>query len=804
MKKILNILSIWLLLAGLISCSEEMPSPHTLQTSATSILIELPYSESVSATRAIPTGNAIRTLDVLAFDENGKYLYRSESKSLYSIDNGKTYLYTIDIQQQDIAPNQSFVFIANLRDRVEAACTGAEGKSKEALVSQLTFIDCNWATAKTGVPMWSETAESHDVTSRVDVLDKVKLIRSVAAIEVLLNGDLNDVYGLDNFKISDVAVKDFQSEGLVAPSPENHQWDAQNNRYLISAPSIPENSAQGEGYTLSAGAPANSIKGQLFVPEFDASRASDEKQPCLLIGGYYGKGNTATKSWYKVALVKDGKYIDVLRNTQYVLNISAVTAEGFTTPEEAYANPSQNMRATLEMTTESTAGLNNVVYDASSFLATSESEIQIQGQTASTFEVLTNASGGWKIDSKPEWVNVSAAHGEKDVKAVITVTSTEASKDLRSGEMIITAGLLKLKIQVSEVKSNQITYITATAEQIINATTLGIPSSEFTLSGGVAFNGKYLYIGNSYYKRDNGVFTKRPALIVYDMETQKVVKKIEEWNFNGSKLNFEGNTTYPDAINDIVFDPKDNRLYIMRQHHAVEVFDVSNPENPVYVTRMGELLSGGQDAINKFRHSSAVGVCDRAVLVRARKVLNTYERSTITSANWQKISRKTTDDRNLLDLSDFTPRQFAADDRFKDKIWLTESGNNTFKGIYLMDVSSMDLSNQFNIYRDMREKSISLSYSPTGMAIVGNKVYLTRSNGTIDILDRNELYQAASRSIYATEEAPAPQYRSEMKDYAFGNMIKLYPGKEEETFWSCDRGKNNLVLIKVGKGTIIM
>lgn len=799
MTKLFNTLGMLLLIAWVSSCSDHMSDMKMPQTNTASIIVQMPYAEVLQTSRTIPVGNAIKTLDIMAFDESGKYLYSSASEPLYSIDGGNSYLYTIHIKDKDKAAKQSFVFIANMEDKVQEVCTGAEGKSKTEIINALVFENRNWSDGKTGLPMWSETSKAYDVTAKAGILDKVKLVRAVAAVEVLVNGDLTEVHGLDNFKLSDIILKDSESKGFVAPLTGNYTWT--DNKYTISSPSVPQESTASSEYQVSENSPVNSITGKLFIPEFSAE--GKNRYPSLLIGGYYGKGNTTEKTWYKVNLMKGGKPISVLRNTKYVLNITSVSAKGFPTEGEAYANESQNLKATLTLDYENTSGLNNVVYDASNFIAASTAEVTLNGTSAS-LELLTNADGGWTFESVPDWIKVSASSGAKDQRTSITLSSLQGTGELRSGMLVAVAGRLKLEINVIEKESNEIIYTTTTVQQIINAQNLNITTSEFILGGGTGFHDKYMYIGNSYYKKENGKFAKRPQLIVYDTETEQVVKVIEEWQFNGKTLNFEGTMEWPDAINDIVADPVDNRLYVMRRHHAVEVFDISNPAEPKYVTRMGQLMDGWKDNAIHFYHSSAVGTCQRAVLVRARKVLNTYERNTILPESFENIQCKTTDNKNMLDLGEFIPRQFAQDGTSEDKIWLTEYGNASFKGVYRIDVSSMNLSSEFYLYRDMREKQVPLDYNPTGMAIKDGYAYITQENGTIDIINMNKLNSLASRSTdTATETTVKPAVRSVVKNYTFGKMSKLYPGKEEDTFWSCDSKNNNLVLMKVGKGIII-
>ncbi|MFR9597342.1 MAG: hypothetical protein SNH79_07185 [Rikenellaceae bacterium] len=71
----------------------------------------------------------------------------------------------------------------------------------------------------------------------------------------------------------------------------------------------------------------------------------DYRRGCILL---VVRVTTGAYKYYRLDLYKDGKYIDVLPNTHYVLTITAVHSDGYDTAKEALMHPPGNIEFNLE------------------------------------------------------------------------------------------------------------------------------------------------------------------------------------------------------------------------------------------------------------------------------------------------------------------------------------------------------------------------------------------------------------------------------------------------------------------------
>lgn len=784
------------ILVAVSSCSDKQfhAGDGTGNAPNAKFLIELPYraAGNLQTKASVPaTDFLIHDLEVLAFTKGSdgelKFSYRVSADNLYTTNNGTNYLCEIPL---DIAygDEQYFVFIANMPEVVGAVVKDAEGTGKGELMEKLKFSTCDFGRSdNNGLPMWGETVSPYSATSTSSsAINKISLLRSMASIDIVVNDS--------DFRLTSVGVYDIAETGFIAPAAGNYTLE--NGVYTVLAPSVCGDTGMTQPYVVEDGiVSGNTLRGRIFVPEFSSGEEQDEQAPCLLIGGYYGKDNTTEETWYKVNITSREnnvvKAIDLLRNHRYSLNIIQVSSKGYATKEEAYNNSPENIRSELTLSADVAGGLNNVAYNGNEYLATNFAELD----TNELLEILTNAQGGWTLTQIPDWLEVSSASGSQGERAAITFSVRQQSDEKRSASLLLSAGRLQLQIVVNE-NSGVSTYLSAKATKVITPGMLGYNDiSKFTLGGGIALHGNYLYAANSYHEIKNNSFTHKPELIVYDLNQNKTVKKISEWERNGEKLDFSGSTQWPDIIDDIAVDESQKRLYVMRRQSCIEVFDINDPVNPVYVTRIGKLLETVDDDY-RLANSSAVGISDKYVLVRTAGAINTYDKSVITSQKWQNIKAKTSN-RNSMPNLKYCIRQFATDPQTQ-KIYLTEYGDNSFMGVYALDLSGVDKIGGAEAYQwhEVREWSILIDFHPTGMAFAGEKVYFTTSEGELKMFGRSILSPQTRAGSDATATIG-------VEGYQFGTLAKLYPAVGDgKSFWSCDKGRNNIVCFEIGTGIV--
>lgn len=134
-------------------------------------------------TPAVAAENAIATLDVLAFGPDGSFAGHFAAGDLYTIDGGKNWLYRLPLTAAE-AHGLRFVFFANLREEVGRAVAEGRVTVKDELYKEVKFANKDWATAAEPYPLWGETRLGYDSQSAVQSLNRVSLLRPVAAIDV--------------------------------------------------------------------------------------------------------------------------------------------------------------------------------------------------------------------------------------------------------------------------------------------------------------------------------------------------------------------------------------------------------------------------------------------------------------------------------------------------------------------------------------------------------------------------------------------------------------------------------------------
>lgn len=154
-----------------------------------------------------------------------------------------------------------------------------------------------------------------------------------------------------------------------------------------------------------------------------------------------------------------------------------------------------------------------------------------------------------------------------------------------------------------------------------NINNFGIDTAEFKM-GTVATDGKMVYIVNNKM----GNF----SILVYNIETKKVVKTIKEWTFNGVSEKFMNEIRSLYIAN--------GKLYATNIRYRVDVF---NTENFEFITTLGSGrflfdADGTQPNPNGLLASYSVVVTGGKVFIRDKTRLITFLESDVTPANYKK------------------------------------------------------------------------------------------------------------------------------------------------------------------------
>lgn len=393
-----------LLLAGCRSGIIEQPNPEEPGGGTDTEEITITLSVSVpQSSEPVTRGalseeeeSAISTLDVLVFEKTDQgeilsYHVRGKEVEDSPLDN----FFTIKVALSKSSEQYRFVLLANLMNEVKYSGITKNMQKKDVL-ARIVFDQYmrSFGSSK-ALPMWGESG-LYEVTEELAAtgIQSVKMIRSVARVDVGVNFDENDVpQGLgDQLYIRRAIVYDAPDRGMAAPLAENFH-PATN---ITLAPTMPSSFTLVE-YEYILDVPDFGFAREIYVPE--ASKQAS-KTPVLLIEAYYTAPgaalNTTDLTWYRIDLVNptDGNTkLDILRNHLYRINITSVTKAGATTPDDALAG---DPGLVTSIRVHSEDDIRYVVWNNDHMLGASEIDIQAPASASTgSFSVRTTAPGGW-------------------------------------------------------------------------------------------------------------------------------------------------------------------------------------------------------------------------------------------------------------------------------------------------------------------------------------------------------------------------------------------------------------------------
>jgi len=277
----------------------------------------------------------------------------------------------------------------------------------------------------------------------VEQLSQARLVRNFVKITV--------VSSAENFTLSRFWVTNIPDVGSIAPYNRNtNEFQADYNKYksIFEVRGTGPGEANYQGYTP-ATADIITISGktesQLQAIQIDAvkgfttyvyEREIPEANPLyVIIGGYFGEGNTTEESFYKVDIRDDeGLYFPILRNFDYRVNVRSVSQKGASTVEGALNGiPSGEISTNLDM-----QGVTNISNGISQIFV-SETERVLVGTSTSTDDIIlrykyipdltVDTDGDGNADVCNDVSTEDADHS--DLKPYVTINSTHGA----SGEV---------------------------------------------------------------------------------------------------------------------------------------------------------------------------------------------------------------------------------------------------------------------------------------------------------------------------------------------------------------------------------
>lgn len=438
------------------------------ETLTLAMRVNVPAQEPPAATRQMrpEDENRLRTLHLLVFRTDGdgeRYAYTARVVDRKESTDGQGIVtLTVNLLRGKAGEKFRLVLLANLDDFTPPAI----GTSRdEALREFLVDLPGKWdATAGSGtIPMWGESAalELRDASAQpVDFhtgRSPIRLLRALARVDVGAAfdsaPDSETVNGLADFALTSVAVYRSALRARVVPELSDLEEG------IAVRPTLPDGTdllrPAEEPLIYEMETAADVCLREIYLPEAPAATSADDGV-CLVIGGYYGIGNTTEQTFYRVDFLTpksaagSQQYLPILRNHRYRINILKVSGPGFGTREEALQTRPTNLETSVNVWDETAVG--DVVYDGQYMLGVSHRALTYYREASSqVLTVRTDHPDGWRIQvaEGQEWLSCSPASDApgRDTEVNCTVAANDTDNE-RRGAITVTAGHMNWRIEV--------------------------------------------------------------------------------------------------------------------------------------------------------------------------------------------------------------------------------------------------------------------------------------------------------------------------------------------------------------------
>lgn len=322
------------------------------------------------------------------------------------------------------------------------------------------------------LPMWGET-DYKRITDINSIPGSVVLLRSLARIDVKVATSAQG-----NFKLSEVHLYNASGKGRLAPIPANWNstpqtpsqpkdgWAKNNNPIPYTTLTTAEKALERTIYTFEAPVTGSNT---------DAAAA------CLVVKGSW---NNMPASYYRIDFYNEteSRYLSLLRNHLYSVEITDVSGIGYSSASEALSSGFTNLQAVTHIWNEGKVG--SMVWDGRYYLGVGTTEVAVYPEAQmQTIEVTTNytdGTTGWKavVTTDPAdeagWLTIEngTETGAGDGQPHPLKLSIKQNGDGdRTGTVTITAGRLEQTITVTQQITKQLHLEVGDVEVVFSAAT---------------------------------------------------------------------------------------------------------------------------------------------------------------------------------------------------------------------------------------------------------------------------------------------------------------------------------------------
>lgn len=453
-----------LLLFGCVDDNINVPDSDDDGFITAKLVLDVPGTYT-SRTYAIAADDesAVETIFVLVFtretptgEETFRYIAPIQSTDLAN-DN-----VTVKLEKSSGEQASGLVILANTSIGGSLLTPGMTKADVQALIAFAGAGKWNAAGSAdfTPFPMWGES-ESKSISEGTS-FDTVTLLRSVVRIDVGFNftnftNGAEAAAGIDDNTLEEVRLYRAKDKGYVIPAGGNMSATIPNR---VEAATVPPDAGT-NGAIIYSGNELDGTKcvRQIYLAENIAGTAADNT--CLVLG--IRSSSTGQLTYYRVNATSTGgtaeSLIPLLRNHRYVFNITAITAEGFTDPDQALQSTVSNIEWEVTEWDESITDIN---VSGNYFLGVSGRRVQLAGYSGSTNTLIFDTNLP-QADISTAWADTSQTDFSMEFDyAARTITFTalneNSSADTITQVLNITAGSINISITVIQTIISDFTY----------------------------------------------------------------------------------------------------------------------------------------------------------------------------------------------------------------------------------------------------------------------------------------------------------------------------------------------------------
>lgn len=284
-------------------------------------------------------------------------------------------------------------------------------------------------------------------------------------------------------------------------------------------------------------------------------------------------------------------------------------------------------------------------------------------------------------------------------------------------------------------------YYSYKAAELINAEKLGYTSDEF-IPGCTYIYGDTLFIANTR--------AEHLSVELYSLSARRKIGSLSRWTYKDETQVFNN---YVEAIT-----VSDGKLYLANIGSCVDVFDMHTLD---FITRLGNRNWG--EGNTQFLHTHAMAIVGNYIVVRTKNRLQVMLKSDVSAEKYQNISFYSRSDNTGFDTNkDFFSHQMVVDST--GTLLLADYGQYGNHKIQAIDTSLIKKGD--NIAMVDSKRTMALDFNPRGIALYKNLMYISASNGSIHIYDRNK-----NKFLQNTKSVIGYTFRGAQKMQVNGNRL---------------------------------